>query len=108
VPIFVPTHHVPDRKPPGDVRFVTDGIEACVEQAKAAAGGRNVMLHGAYTAQECLRARVLDAMDIHLIPVLLGRGRLLFDRLGPEHIELELVRQLQSPMVLHLRYEVRS
>jgi dihydrofolate reductase len=108
VPIFVPTHHVPDRKPPGDVRFVTDGIESCVEQAKAAAGGRDVMLHGAYTAQECLRARVLDAMEIHLIPVLLGQGRPLFDRLGPEHIELELVRQLQSPSVLHLRYEVRS
>ncbi|WP_129664773.1 dihydrofolate reductase family protein [Phytoactinopolyspora endophytica] len=108
VPIFVPTHRVPDEKPPGDVRFVTDGIESCVEQAKAAAGDRDVMLHGAYTAQECLRARVLDVMEIHLIPVLLGQGRRLFDRLGPEHIELEPARQLQGAGVLHLRYEVKS
>jgi dihydrofolate reductase len=49
---------------------VTDGIESCAEQAKAAAGDRDVMLHGAYTAQRCLRARVLDVMEIELIPVL--------------------------------------
>jgi dihydrofolate reductase len=93
VPIFVPTHKAPADKPPGDVRFVTDGIESCVEQAKA--------------AQECLRARVLDVMEIQLVPVLLGQGRRLFDGLGPGHIELEPVRTLESPDALHLRYEVR-
>lgn len=70
VPIFVPTHQAPAGTPPGNVRFVTDGIESCAEQAKAAAGDRDVMLHGAYTAQRCLRARVLDVMEIQLIPVL--------------------------------------
>jgi dihydrofolate reductase len=65
------------------------------------------MLHGAYTAQECLRAGVLDVLEIALIPVLLGEGRRLFDRLGPDHIELEPVRTLESPDALHLRYEVR-
>jgi dihydrofolate reductase len=70
VPIFVPTHQAPVGTPPGNVRFVTDGIESCAEQAKAAAGDRDVMLHGAYTAQRCLRARVLDVMEIELIPVL--------------------------------------
>src|SRR5690349_5203865 len=70
VPIFVPTHRAGTA--PGDVRFVTDGIEACVERAKAAAGGRDVMVHGAYTARECLRARVLDVMEIQLVPVLFG------------------------------------
>ena len=93
--------------PPGDVRFVTDGIESCAGQAKAAAGDRDVMLHGAYTARECLRARVLDVLEIQLVPVLFGQGRRLFDTLGPGHIELEPVRALESPSALHLRYEVQ-
>jgi dihydrofolate reductase len=107
VPIFVPTHRAPAAAYPGDVRFVTDGIESCAEQAKAAAGGRDVMVHGAYTARECLRARVLDVLEIQLIPVLFGDGRRLFDGLGPGHIELHLARALESPRALHLRYEVR-
>jgi dihydrofolate reductase len=67
-----------------------------------------VLLHGANTAQECLRAGLLDEMEIHLIPILLGQGRRLFDSLGPEHIELELLRTLQAPGVTHLRYRVCS
>ena len=107
VPIFVPTHQPPVENPHERVHYVTDGIKACVEQAKAVAGGRDVMLHGAYTAQECLKAGVLDVLEIQLRPVLLGQGRLLFDGLPPEHIELDLVRTLEAPGVLHLRYEVR-
>lgn len=107
VPVFVPTHHAPPGTLPGDVRFVTDGIESCVKQAKAAAGDRDVMLHGAYTARECLRARVLDVLEIQLIPVLFGQGRQLFDGLGPGHIELRPVRVLESPRALHLRYQVQ-
>ncbi len=107
VPIFVPTHHAPEGTHAGDVRFVTDGIESCVEQAKAAAGGRDVMLHGAYTARECLLARVLDVLEIQLVPVLLGQGRRLFDGLPPDHIELDPVRTLESPGALLLRYEVK-
>jgi dihydrofolate reductase len=107
VPIFVPTHIAPADNRHERVHFVTEGIEACVEQAKAAAGDRDVMLHGAYTAQECLKAGVLDVLEIQLMPVLLGQGRLLFERLPPEHIELDLVRTLEAPGVLHLRSEVR-
>jgi dihydrofolate reductase len=106
VPIFVPTHEAPAENPFERVHYVTDGIESCVSQAKAAAGGRDVMLHGAYTAQECLRAGVLDRIEIQLRPVLLGQGRRLFDNLPPEHIELDLVRTLEAPGTLHLRYEV--
>jgi len=106
VPVFVPTHVAPEGPPPGHVRFVTDGIESCVAQAKRAAGDRNVMLHGAYTAQECLRAGLLDEMEIPLVPVLLGEGRHLFEALGSDHIELEIVRILQAPGVTHLRYRV--
>jgi dihydrofolate reductase len=89
------------------VHFVTEGIAACVEQAKAAAGDRDVLLHGGYTAQECLNAGVLDVLELQLMPVLLGQGRLLFEGLPPEHVELELVRTLEASRVLHLRYEVR-
>lgn len=94
VPVFVPTHRAPDGAPPGNIRFVTDGIESCVARAETAAGDRDVMLHGASTAQACPRAGVLDELEIHLVPVLLGEGRRLFDGLGRDHIELEPVRQL--------------
>src|SRR6266511_3925139 len=83
VPIFVPTHRPPAENRYEQVHFVTDGI------------------------QSCLRTGVLDMLEIQLVPVLLGQGRLLFDGLKPEHIELELVRTLEAPKVLHLRYEVR-
>jgi dihydrofolate reductase len=107
VPIFVPTHQPPAENPFERVHYVTDGIQACVKRAKAAAGDRDVMLHGAYTAQECLKAGVLDVLEIQLRPVLLGQGRRLFDGLPPEHIELDLVRTLEAPATLHLRYEVQ-
>ena len=107
VPIFVPTHRPPAGNQFENVHYITDGIAACVQRAKAAAGDRDVMMHGAYTAQQALKAGVLDAIEIQLRPVLLGQGRRLFDDLPPEHIELELVRTLQAPATLHLRYEVR-
>ncbi len=108
VPIFVLTHAAPDEPAPGHARYVTDGIESCVAQAKAAAGGRDILLHGAATAQECLRAGLLDEMELHLMPVLLGQGRRLFEDMPPDHVELELLRDLDGPGVLHLRYRVRS
>jgi dihydrofolate reductase len=107
VPIFVPTHHAPVENPFENVHYVTDGIAACVERAQAAAGESDVFMHGAYTAQQALKAGVLDAIEIQLRPVLLGQGRRFFDDLPPEHIELDLVRTLQAPATLHLRYEVR-
>ena len=108
VPIFVLTHAAPDEPAPGHARYVTDGIGSCVAQAKAAAGRRDILLHGAATAQECLRAGLLDEMELQLMPVLLGQGRRLFEDMPPDHIELELLRALDGPGVLHLRYRVRS
>jgi len=108
VPIHILTHHIdPDDVPPGSARFFTD-VVACVTEARAAAGDRPVMVHGANAAQTLLRAGLLDAMEIHLVPVLLGAGRRLFDELGVDPIELELVRQLTDRDVTHLRYAVRS
>ena len=65
------------------------------------------MLHGAFTAQEFLRAGMLDVLEIALIPVLFGDGRRLFDSARTHHIELVLMRRLESPDALHLRYEVK-
>ena len=75
-------------------------------QAKAAAKERDVMVHGAYTAQRALEAGVLDELQIHLIPVLFGGGRRLFDVL-PSHIELEIIRVIDTPDATHIRYRVR-
>jgi len=108
VPIFVPSH-----RPPGPsvadyplVTYVTDGIAATMAQAKGAAGGRNVMVHGAYTAQRALEAGVLDELEIHQIPVLFGGGRRLFDVL-PSRVELEIVRVIDTPEATHIHYRVR-
>jgi dihydrofolate reductase len=107
VPIFILTHHVDDGDVlPGSARFVTD-VEACADQARAAAGDHAVMVHGAGAAQALLRAGLLDEMEIHLVPVLLGGGRPLFGSLGPGHIELDLVRRLEGRGVTHLRYQVK-
>jgi dihydrofolate reductase len=107
VPIFVLTHAVPAEPPPGHARYVTD-VRACAEQAREAAGDADVMVHGAATAQALLRAGQLDELELHVVPVLLGQCRRLFDNLPPDHVELELVRALDAPGVQHLRYRVRS
>nr|WP_203614695.1 dihydrofolate reductase family protein [Streptomyces sp. SID13726] len=109
LPIFVPSH-----RPPGPaarwgyplVTYVTDGIESAMAQAKAAAEGKDVQVRGAYTAQRALEAGVLDEVQIHQIPVLLGRGRRLFDVL-PSEIELEIVEVIDTPQATHIRYRVR-
>ncbi len=105
VPIHVLTHRVdPADTPPGSARYYTD-VVTCAEEARAAAGDRVVMVHGASAAQALLRAGQLDEVEIHLVPVLLGEGRRLFEGTGTA--ELELVRQLPDRDVLHLRYAVR-
>jgi dihydrofolate reductase len=113
VPIFVLTHDVPPDPPPGSVRYVTD-VRECASQARAAAGDGDVMVHGAGAAQALLRAGQLDEMELHVVPVLLGQGRRLFDHLPPDHVELDFVRRLTTPhseepakQVMHLRYRVR-
>jgi dihydrofolate reductase len=107
-PIFVPSH-----RPPGPaarygypkVTYVTDGIEAAMAQAKAAAGDKNVYVQGGYTGQQALAAGVLDQIQVHLVPVLLGGGHRLFDVL-PNEIELEVVRVIDTPDATHIRYQV--
>ncbi len=78
-----------------------------MSQAKAAAGDRNVLVHGAYTAQAALTTGVLDELQIHQVPVMFGNGRRLFDVL-PERIELEIVRVIDTPEATHIRYRIAS
>ena len=108
VPIFVPSHRPPDPSVADYplVTYVTDGIASAMAQAKAAAGDRDVLVHGAYTAQRALEAGVLDELQIHQIPVLFGGGRRLFDVL-PSRVELEIARVIDTPEATHIRYRVR-
>ncbi len=102
VPIFVPTRGMaPD--PPSDwVHYVPDAATA-MREAKAAAGDQDVMVHGGDLAQSLLREGLLDELEIHLIPVVLGTGRRLF---SADRVELELTRVLEAPGVTHLRFRV--
>jgi dihydrofolate reductase len=88
------------------VTYVTDGIESAMAQAKAASRDRNVLVHGAYTAQRALEAGVLDELQIHQVPVLFGGGRRLFEVLS-SRVELEVVRVIDTPAATHLRYRIR-
>jgi dihydrofolate reductase len=87
--------------------FVTDGIEAALDRARAAAGGKNVAIAGgASIAQQYLRSGLLDEIQIHLVPLLLGDGVRLFDQLGGGDAKFELARVIDSPAVTHLKYRV--
>ena len=104
MPIFVPTRGTPPEPQSDWVHYVPDAATA-MREAKAAAGDEDVMVHGAGLAQSLLREGLLDELEIHLIPVVLGDGRRLF---GADRIELELTRVLDAPGVTHLRYRVAS
>jgi len=104
VPIFVPTRGTPPEPPSGWVHYVPDAATA-MREAKAAAGDGDVMVHGADLARSLLREGLLDELEIHLIPVVLGDGRRLF---GAERVQLELMRVLDAPGVTHLRYRVTT
>src|SRR3954449_6964869 len=85
-----------------------DDVRAAMTAAKEAAGDKNVLVHGAGTAQLALAAGVLDDLEIHLVPVLFGQGRRLFDNLRPEQIPLERTRILDGEGgVTHMHYRVK-
>jgi dihydrofolate reductase len=110
MPCFVLTHEARERLVKGATTFtfVTEGIESALEQAKTAAGDKDVAVGGANVAQQCIEAGLLDEMQLHLVPVLLGEGIRLFEHLGSEHIEPERTRVIESPAVTHLTYRVAN
>jgi dihydrofolate reductase len=109
-PVFVLTHH---RREPLEMEggttfhFVTDGIESALEQARQAAGGKDVMLWGgAEVVNEYLAAGLLDELELHVVPVLLGDGARLFEGLGAANVQLVQIRAVEAPGVAHLKYRV--
>lgn len=113
VPIFVLTHRVPEVPAKHDAArglsftFVTDGVESAVEQAKAAAGQKDVqVIGGASAAQQLIRAGLLDQIQISLMPVLLGEGLRLFEHIGSSSRRLEEIKVIDSPGRTDIRYRV--
>src|SRR5262245_17722912 len=109
-PAFVLTHHIPAGwpRPNSTVHFVTDGIESAVKQAKAAAAGKSVGVHGADTIQQLLNAGLLDEISIDVAAVLLGSGVRLFDHLAGTPAVLGNPKVIAGVGVTHLRYPVRK
>jgi dihydrofolate reductase len=107
-PCFIVTHTAPQEwvKEGSPFTFVTDGIESAIRQAKNAAGGRDVVICTASILQQCLNAGLMDEIHIDVVPLLLGNGVRLFDRLSIEPIELESVRVVEAPGVTHLGFRV--
>jgi len=111
-PVFVLTHHErePLEKEGGTTfTFVTDGIESALEQAKEAAGGKDVALGGgADVAQQFLAAGLIDELDLNVVPVLLGGGTRLFENLTGANVALEQVRVIAGPDATHVKYSVSA
>jgi dihydrofolate reductase len=109
-PAFVLTHHVPAGwpRPNSTVHFVTDGIESAVSQAKTAAAGKSVGVHGADTIQQLLNAGLLDELQVDFAAVLLGSGVRLFDRLADTPVVLGNPTVIRGVGVTHVRYAVRK
>jgi dihydrofolate reductase len=87
---------------------VTDGIESALDRARAAAAGKDVIIGGgASVINQYLAAGLVDELELHIVPLVLGGGARLFDSLGPE-LRLEQVRAIEAPGVTHLKYRVRT
>jgi dihydrofolate reductase len=109
VPIFIYSRQEPgiDISHWPLVTYFSD-LETAMDKAREAAGDKNVLVHGAATAQLALAAGILDELELHIVPVLFGQGRRLFDNLDPEQIELERMRILEGEEgVTHMHYRVQ-
>jgi dihydrofolate reductase len=109
-PAFVLTHDIPAGwpRPNSTVHFVTDGLESAVKQAKAAAGGKSIAVHGADTIQQLLNAGLLDEISVDIAAVFLGSGIRLFDHLAGMPAFLGNPAAIAGVGVTHLRYAVRK
>jgi len=106
--MFISTHRIPQEwvKEGSPFTFVTEGVEHAVAMAQKAAGDKVVGIGGTTIVQQCLRASLLDGINIHLAPILLGEGIRLFDHLGPDPISLKIMRVIEGTGVTHLDFRV--
>jgi len=108
MPVFVVTHHEREPLTLSDTTFtfVTDGIESALDQAREAAGGQEVFIGGgAQIINQYLAGGLVDELELHVVPILLGSGARLFDGVGPG-LKLEQLRAVEAPGVAHLKYRV--
>jgi dihydrofolate reductase len=107
-PVFVVTHQAPDESPEGGVyEFVTDGIEAALARAQSVAGeAAVVVMGGADLGRQYIAAGLVDEIQIHLVPVLFGGGARMFDDSLADHVDLEPVEVIETPVAIHQRFRV--
>src|SRR5262245_10050601 len=107
-PAFIVTHNVPQEwvKEGSPFIFVTDGVESAIQQAKQAAGDKDVVLCTASILQQALKAKLVDEIYVDVAPLLLGAGVRLFDNMGAVPIELEYIHAIDAPGVTHLGFRV--
>ena len=107
-PAFIVTHHVPQEwvKEGSPFIFVTDGVESAIQQAKEAAGDKDVVICTPSILQQALKAGLVDELHVDVAPLLIGGGVSLFDRLGIGPINLECIRVVNAPNVTHLSFRV--
>ena len=104
VPVFVVTHKVPETIPEGTTpfTFVSDGVVSAVKKAKSVSGNKEIGVAGASVSQQCLKAGLVDEIFLHIVPVILGKGKRLFAELT----SLEIVEVINASDVTHIRYKV--
>lgn len=109
LPVFVVSHDTPADVPDGGVyHFVSEGIERARADAISAAGGKNVsVMGGADIGQQFIRAGLVDELSIHLVPIIFGGGTRMFENLGEQFHDLEVVEVLPGATATHLRYQLR-
>ena len=106
LPLFVVSHSEPEQVPDGGVYTFVDSPEEALEQARAAAGEKDVDIMGADIGQQFIRAGRVDEIHVHLVPVLFGAGTRLFENLGDDQIRLEITQVVEGSNATHLRYAV--
>ena len=104
VPVFIVTHREPETIPEGmtPFTFVSDGVVSAVKKAKAVSGNKEIGIAGASVSQQCLKAGLVDEIFLHIVPVILGKGKRLFAELT----SLEIVEVINASNVTHIRYKV--
>lgn len=110
VPLYILTHHPPARHPKENdkltITFVTDGIENAIRQAKASAGDKDVVVLGASTGQQALKAGLVDELQIAIAPILLGKGLRFFEHLDDLELELEKIKTVETGRQVEIWYKV--
>ena len=106
VPTVIVSHNVPEDVPKGGVYTFVNGVDAAFETAKRLAGDKDVIIMGANVAGQFLQRGLIDEISIHLVPVVFGSGRRLFEGLEGEHISLESIEVIQTAEAIHMRFRV--